>query len=825
MIIESSLGFNADWDQSNSWSKYTGAGIHSENQGTWESSPIVPYLGGAGRIRTTYSVQQVTSKNWGYVILGGAGQNGTLHSTIAMRIQKLQVAAARPGPLVFSGELDDDSTLTGHELFLESLPTHANGDPVIRLATSSGATSHSLDLSTFKNTWLIFDIRSYRYASVGGGLYDHVSSCDVYAVYGSTPTFLAHLEPGQVSGTNPWRTSMVHWTNSQIGFVGTDETQDSYDFYVDEHNYQTGGEASFPRSRSGTRGFDPYATISKWDPVSSTWVSEMMLKDSMISEMTCDFLPHRVEKSASVKVVAPKHTNPASEDFIERVRLIRTGPLYRLSIMSPDENAVDPTVPAGWVGPPILWSGIINSVDISESDGSVSFSAIGFSKHLSQHVVTHRDFERKTPEHILGSIGDAAFLAAWPGTIALDLDTQSAAKWFLVNRMTFQTSTVGEVVRALRKLGTFDGGVSVSGYPYHSSTEFRFSFRESKADNNDNIPGPSVAGLGEGVGAVFDLNDPRITLFSERYDDSDFVNRWTVLGEVAHAEIRGVVSQWDNNTIRDLFAVFTSDAEIPLPEGSLSGWSLILRDRVFRQDDRYSGYRQEVIPGKTIGPIPGSLTQAPPGQAAGTQGVYTITSFSPSLASGWIDFGFHRLPAPKPHLPSSFQTDSDAVRYELRNNGNRVIRTIEDSESIAGREVVPRSVDDRSVRGWLLATSLAMQSHWNERRQSRRVRMRVEGIRTWPNGVLDPSVNRIMILDGNVTPTRIGAAVSRGSAWTWGDDERPVGMGNVLEIREVRMTLRNGAWDAVYTLGVNPRDVDEVVIPQEIIGNSPFARR
>lgn len=814
------FGFRATWDSDDSWSRFFPIGIHAENQGSWVQPPhALPYRRGHGLIETAYSVQTGVGVNWGYGIVTGAQADGACALSVAMRVESIDIGGAdQRGPVVFSSR-DDSLLVMATPAFSMQSQGGTGGSPIVRLISNEGDTSEWLDLSPWINAWVWFDFRVTRGAqNPSNSKYWHEGYCDVWVLHGIRPKFLKRLVISTGFGDRFDSVGFVY-DLPILGFLGTDETADSYKFRVDEVACQVNAPAAVPTGKGQVLAEKPVfvglpsprhvseevypleVRVSRYDTPSSSFKVAYTFPLEDIRDVKCSFLSHRIERSAEVVVSSPGQKTPAKAKDVLADMETHVGRRYRLDILAPHQQDLG-EVPLATKDHMVFWSGEVLGVRRNFGDQTVTLRAIGWTAKLDLRMVQFLD-ERGTD--IDGLLDLLLATADWPtGTLTKTTDANSTIFDLAVRSFVLQQDTILGGIKRLLSFGQYAAGVSVSGYPHAQSNEFRLHFFESKHVAEDDIPAPGSAGLGHGIGMLIDLDDPQVALIDEDRDDSEWRNEWYFIGESKHVDLVSVVTGIDRQRIRDNHSNGVS-GPVPIEGNEFTGMNLVLLDRVFREDDRFVFLTGQIIPGKSVGALPTSLLQGKDGSSQFPVRLTTNTLASP----GYVDLFVHELPAHEEDL--TLDITEEAIRYTIRNAGARVLRRIIDQEEFAATDALRRQVTNSEVRGWMEAARFAFLDRSLERRQSRRLRLTKRGVRTLPNGHDDPKYNRVQVLDGASRLTRLGTTGNGGDNWAMDDDERPVGLGRVLEIQSVSCAYTPTGWDMTYVLGGTPVDLVPVV--------------
>lgn len=815
--------FHADWDEDNSWSRFLGIGLHAENTGSWEQLPDpLPYRGGHGLIETSYAVQTNSNKNWGYGISLGAGADGAIGMSLAMRIETLDVSADRRGPVYF-GSLDDSFSQMTTPAVSMQCQGGTGGTPIVRLISNESDVSPWLDLSPWSDTWmwLRFGITRGAPSPLGANKYWTEAYCDFWVLHGTRPQFIRRLYIPTAQG-NRFDTIGYYYNLPVIGFVGTDETQDSYKFRVDEVNLTScppgavltgqgqvlsrrGAMVAMPKPRTIGEGDYPVEVrISRYDELTTSYVTRYTLPTHMIRDIRCRFASHRIELDAEITVASPGPNDAVSAKDVLADLTAQVGVRYRIDILAPHNHDLGEY--PSQADHMVYWAGEVKRIRMNRGDDTVRISAVGFSAKLDRRVIQNVDEK----DQVIDDLLDVLLVPAdWPtGTLTKTTDPNSTVHSILVRRLRFQEDTVLGGVRQLLGLGEYAAGVSVSGYPYAVADEFRLHFFESKHVAEDDIPGPGTPGLGMGIGLIIDIDDPRVVdPFEDEVDDSGYANEWWCSGQPLHVDLVSVVTGYDGEKIRDEFSNgVTSD--LPLDGNAFFGMQLVLLDQVFRQDDKFDVLAWQLVPGNSVGAVPPELRQGRQGSASYEIRLMTQTGTSP----GYTDIYVHEFPAPEEDL--TLDISEKAVRYTVRNSGMRVLRRVNDQEDTAAADAVRLRVSNDEIRGWLEAVRFSYLSRTLERRQARRLRVTVRGVQTLPNGAKDPKYNRVQVMGLGGRITRMGTVANGGDEWAMGDDDRKVGVGLLMEIESCECSYTPSGWDIEYQLGGTPAAFAPVVSRQ-----------
>lgn len=804
------LNYEATWDVADDWTYWTNDLAAADITVSRVSAPASPWIGGAGRMRTTWTAG---SGLYTYHFSPpGAPANfpaRTYRCAFAFFITQLELAGATIGPIRITSRNDAAGSL-GETFALTINPSGSAQTLQLTNLLTLAASTRSVDLRRYVGEWLVFDL---NVTSTGATHDQYVLNayCDVWVYRAGRQRFLTRLLLPQSTGAS------FDFNDLRVGFALLSKGVDAFDLLFDEFRFENGGGlAHLPRSPAMLRqNYGAYARVRRYDKVTGMWKSVLDIDRRAIQSLQLSFLAYRVEDRCEVKVLDPgRYTATKLQDVLDDIDK-NPRSLYRLDVYAPDANYGNPQYPSTWPNDFIFWSGVLvrREQDRAQQGRSVVIAATGWTDYLHRIAVTKKIYFKQTVNAMLVDLMTTV-ASAWPGgpsNIATLTRTGGLDSKLVIPTARFDITNAFDAFGTLAATGNFFFGVAVAGWPSYErqdAHEFRLVFFEPHADLDVT---PPTIGLGEENAIFLDVNgDPRVTKCQVLLDDSKYANGWVVSGADLHLDVVSVVTGNDRDEVRDGFAYSNPSGESGAFqfEAGFVGFALTLLDRARREINFTKTETGDVFAAGLLDDLPLNL------QVLNGTPTYVIIAFSET--SGTVLYTLGNFPASTENL--ALDLTSDAIRYKLEPGDARALRTVVDAEDQAAREAAVQFLIDARVRGWQLAGTLASANRYAERRNAEQVRLSIRGWQRTPNGSRSQFDNLVSLSFGTERVTLLGTTGNGGDGWKYGDDERPVGCGRTYEIRSVSMTLGEGGWDCEYVLGSAPRDLVAILPPETLSG-------
>lgn len=769
------------WDDGDDWlalDSITGA---TEASATRVASPAVPYRGAEGKFQNAWTAGSGTVSVYGELVLTPARR---LTYVAALRLETLAWGGTLPqtrrGPLLVKARNAAAADL-GMRAALQVTRTAAGALQLSLLDASSGSTSVALvDVRARADAWLLFRLEAESSGTVAP--YRVAYTCTVVECRGVRERVLAVLTVPSPA------TDAYDFQGVGLGFQGLSKPADTYLLHVDELRAATGEDAPLPPPRRG--GADRQRLtlrLRRYDAVAGEWRVAWDLSAADVRSLECTFLPHRVEESARVSLQDRGGLLAGKVQDLLRDLEQHVGASYRLDVLVPAGEVVDPSLPAGHVDDPVFWSGVVSarSFKLPRAQQLVEIEAFGWTSALERTPIELAYWPAGTSIDQVVRDLHAQVAAAWPGSLYLEPDDDGSLRYdgALPADLTFRATTAAEALSAVAGLGSFFFGVGVAGYPLDPAQEFRLLFQESRGDLRSVAPATAAAGpLADYVWRTIDLEDPLVTDGGRELADDDVPNRFLFQGAPLALDVRSTPSvDPTGTTFRDVDVYdFAAYAGAPF---------------VGFQDARLRWVGLAFGPGDTIG-----TTQYPAGVVQPVDETLrepaTIAAATRNSAA-YTDFTLTRT------LPSTTVSDGRLV-YELDGGTIQAQLDLPIATEVDARESRTRVIVDPAVRGTYLAALRAHRELWAAARNARAATLVRRG-ELGPAG--DLVRNRVAVLDGTTRVTRYGTVPNGGDAWSYGADDRPLGLARYYEVRQVVATYAEGGWEFQYSLGAAPREL------------------
>ena len=802
--------FEATWDFTNDWSNFTQSGLGTEVELTRlaVASPV-PFVGGCGRMRTTWGSgagflqPYVKAKT-------DAGTGRQLRCSYAMRVTSWNFGAASVayGPGIVRCRNNAAASLGS--VFMLAGQLQSGKWRLGMLNTLNGDVSPTtMPIHDYLGEWLVFD---WHLESTGSSA-PYTTTCyvDVW-VEGRNGglRFITRLQLADYSG------AVYDFSEHRLGFEDLGRNVDNFDLQFDEYRVSMGTSVGVPLPRQSSKIDADYrarARIRKYDAATGTWFSVLDIEQAAISGLNCSFLAHRVEDRCTLEITDQyRYWSTKTRDILAQIEK-DVGSYYRLDIFAPDESVRDLTLPSGWNDDPIFWSGLIKARDGARdlSARGVRIEASGFTELLKLATLTSKRYFRSTVRTILTDVVTTA-AARWPGALSLVTRANGFDNRIEIRETSFPATSVADALDELAKYGSFFWGVSASGYPGYerlSTSEFRLVFLEPHVLAEGQ---PDAGDLGFSVGLFVDTeNDRRVTTFDITQRDDRYANSWLVEGSRTAVDLIGVVTGSDSTRLRDSITVASASAVSGLYAKILDtpiGMNVEIIATARRSLNYVDPETGEVFPAGKIDRVPQAMRE-PIGGA-----VFVITSFSEGATD--MDFFLDQWPAPEQNLASDYT--NQALLYRVDTADIRILRRVIDAEAngATGRERVEKILRDDEARGWYQAGVFAMNDRWAQVWERDEAKLVMTGFRRFPTGSRYQDRNLVAISTGAERLTILGTTAAGGDNWARGDDERPVGMARIFEVRSVSMSLRSAGWDAIFILAASPRALASVFETKDV---------
>ena len=802
--------FEGTWDTANDFAAWATSGVGSDITFDRVAAPSAPWIGGLGRIRTTWTAGAglVTFK---LVPTKQDTPGRTKRVALALNVRQVTMTDDFEGPFRITARNDAAGALNEQ---IEIVTTGAfDASPSIRLYNVSANTlsTQRVDLSKFMNEWLVLEM--FAQSTGSAAPYTTKAWCDVWVYRAGRLKFVTRLTVADYSG------AIYDFDKFEVSYANLNKNVDQFEFWVDELRVESGGGAvALPRlPYLSPEAYQARVRVRRWDRASSTWKSAWDVDPRAVANLSCSFLAHRVEDRCEIELVDPgRYTTTEAQDVLDDLEQ-NTKALYRLDVYAPDATYRDPQFPSTWRDDMVFWSGVLQrrEPDHAQAGRGVKLAAVGWTEHLKRLTVSKKWYYKQTVGAVLSSVFSAVS-STWPGTIALVTRSGGIDSRLVLSQVGWDSASLDQVLADLAQFGNFFYGVSVSGYPSFeqqgSGAEFRLVFFEPRAEVD--VAVPSGAGLGEECGVYLDIqNDRRLTDLKVLVDNSKYANRWDVTGDEVFVDLASIVVAADRDEVQDNNITFTASGGTSGAfqwEQGFVGFELVLRDFARRSINVTDDETGELFAAGRLDELPSSFRRLD-GEAA-----FLVNDYQEIVLTTTAQYKLGNFPTDNEDLAGYPSIGSQAIRYLLRPNGVRVQRAAIDAEdnSATGREAIAQPVQNSEVRGWQGAGTLALGARWAERRNSEQVRLTIRGWTRVANGSRNQQDNLFAVAFGAERSTLCGTTAQGGDGWKYGDDERMVGGSRRLDVRAVEMRLAESGWDASFVLAAAPRDLTAILLPR-----------